>query len=80
MTYAHIADMVVLMGSPPLELLKKGKRTTQFFNEDGKRCPTHTVLFANLAGQWRGKIPVLHPTSLEESEENLEGSNEEAFL
>ena len=37
-------------------------------------------LFANLAGQWRDVIPVPDPTSLEESEENLEGSNKEAFL
>ena len=35
---------------------------------------------ANLAGQWRGAVPVPNPTSLEESEENLEGSNKEAFL
>ena len=35
---------------------------------------------ANLAGQWRGAVLVPNPTSLEESEENLEGSNKEAFL
>ncbi|KAM0799828.1 CMGC protein kinase [Usnea florida] len=65
MTRAHLADMIALMGVPPLELLKKGKRTSQFFNEDG---------------QWRGEIPVPDPTGLEDSEENLEGSNKEAFL
>ena len=80
MTRAHLADMIALMGSPPLELLKKGKRTAQFSSENGESCPTRTPLFANLASQWRGEIPVPEPTSLEKSEENLEGSNKEAFL
>lgn len=65
MTRAHIAEMIAMMGPPPLELLKRGKRTAEFFTKDG---------------QWRGEIPLLSATSLEESEENLDGSNKEAFL
>ncbi|KAL8720126.1 MAG: hypothetical protein Q9225_002971 [Loekoesia sp. 1 TL-2023] len=65
MTRAHLAEMIALMGPPPPELLKKGKRTAEFFDEDG---------------QWRSEIPVPDRTSLEESEEYLEGSNKEAFL
>ena len=80
MTRAHLAEMIALMGSPPLELLKKGKRAAQFFDEKGKGCPTCTTMFANLAGHWRGEIPVPDPTSLEDSEINLEVSNKEAFL
>ena len=80
MTRAHLAEMIALMGSPPLGLLKKGKRAAEFFNEDGESCPTPTTPSANLAGQWRGAIPVPDSTSLEDSEENLEGSNKEAFL
>lgn len=72
--------MIALMGPPPPELLKKGKRTSEFFDEGGENCPTRTTLFANPAGQQRGEIPVPDRTSLEESEENLEGSNKEAFL
>lgn len=34
----------------------------------------------NLVGQWRGEVPLPSATSLEESEENLDGSNKEAFL
>ena len=34
----------------------------------------------NLVGQWRGEIPLPSATSLEESEENLDGSNKEALL
>ena len=80
MTRAYLAEMIALIGSPPPELLKKGKRTTKFFNEDGKSCPTLAIPSTNLVGQWRGRIPVLDPTGLEEFEENLEGSNKEAFL
>lgn len=65
MTRAHLADMVALMGPPPLDLLKRGKRTAEFFDENG---------------QWRADIPIPERTSLEESEEYLEGSNKEAFL
>lgn len=80
MTRAHLADMIAMMGPPPPELLKKGKRTAEFFEEDGENFPIRTTLFANPAGQWRGEIPVPDRTSLEESEEYLEGSNKEAFL
>ena len=79
-TRAHLAEMIALMGPPPPELLKKGKRTAEFFDEDGENCPTRATLFANPAGQWRGGIPVPDRTSLEESEEYLKGSNKEAFL
>lgn len=80
MTRAHLAEMIALVGSPPPELLKKGKRTAEFFDEDGEIYPTRMTLFANSAGQWRGGIPVPDRMILEESEENLEGSNKEAFL
>ena len=39
MTRAHLAEMIALMGSPPPELLQKGKRSTEFFDEDGERLP-----------------------------------------
>ncbi|KAL9092102.1 MAG: hypothetical protein Q9165_004535 [Trypethelium subeluteriae] len=65
MTRAHLAEMIALMGPPPPELLEKGARTAEFFDEDGK---------------WRGEIPLPEPTSLEKSEENLEGSKKKAFL
>ncbi|KAL8980327.1 MAG: hypothetical protein Q9205_004552, partial [Flavoplaca limonia] len=65
MTRAHLADMVALLGPPPVELLKVGKRSTEFFDKDGG---------------WTADIPVPARTSLEESEKNLEGYNKEAFL
>ena len=80
MTRAHLAEMIAMMGPPPSELLKAGKRTAEFFNEDGKISLAGMTLIANSAGGWRAEIPVPECTSLEESEENLTGSNKEAFL
>ncbi|KAL9609834.1 MAG: hypothetical protein Q9167_005422 [Letrouitia subvulpina] len=36
MTRAHLAEMVALMGTPPPELLRKGKRAAEFFDENSK--------------------------------------------
>lgn len=36
MTRAHMAEMIAMMGPPPLELLGRGKRTGEFFTKDGK--------------------------------------------
>ncbi|KAL8856069.1 MAG: hypothetical protein Q9178_007325 [Gyalolechia marmorata] len=65
LTRAHLAEMIALMGPPPPELLKRGKRSAEFFDDDG---------------QWRAGIPIPDRKSLEDSEESLEGGNKEAFL
>ncbi|KAL8848489.1 MAG: hypothetical protein Q9221_006491 [Calogaya cf. arnoldii] len=65
LTRAHLADMIALMGPPPPELLKAGKRTAEFFDKDGR---------------WIAEIPLAKRTSLEESEERFQGSSQEAFL
>ncbi|KAL8788594.1 MAG: hypothetical protein Q9195_007238 [Heterodermia aff. obscurata] len=80
MTRAHLAEMIALIGPPPPELLKAGKRTAEFFDEDGKIPAASMTPFANLAGGWRAEIPVPDRTCLEDLEENLEGSKKKAFL
>lgn len=35
MTRAHLAEMIAMMGPPPQEFLKHGKRSAEFFTEDG---------------------------------------------
>lgn len=35
-TRAHISEMIAMIGPPPLELLNRGKRTAEFFTNDGK--------------------------------------------
>lgn len=34
-TRAHLAEVVGLLGPPPVSLLKRGKRSHEFFTEDG---------------------------------------------
>ena len=79
---AHISEMIAMMGPPPLELLKRGRRTAEFLHQRWYALSVVTLNFfkLNLVGQWRGEIPLSSATSLEESEENLDGSNKEAFL
>jgi len=35
-TRAHLAEVVGLLGSPPLDLLERGVRSKEFFSEDGQ--------------------------------------------
>lgn len=39
-TRAHLAEVVGLLGPPPLDLLARGVRSNEFFAEDGQSCPT----------------------------------------
>ena len=60
----HLAEMVALLGPPPLEYLHRSKTSWTYFDD---------------AGNWKvaAKIP---DTSLEISEGRLEGDNKAAFL
>jgi hypothetical protein len=46
-TRAHLAEVVGLLGPPPLDLLERGVRSKEFFSEDGEE--PHAVLFTNWA-------------------------------
>ncbi|KAM3540022.1 hypothetical protein ARSEF1564_007048 [Beauveria bassiana] len=65
LTRAHLAEVIGMLGPPPLDLLQRGARSSEFFTEDG---------------QWKAGIPIPEGLSLEASEENLEGSSKEKFL
>ncbi|PGH28903.1 CMGC/SRPK protein kinase [[Emmonsia] crescens] len=64
-TRAHLAEVISILGPPPLDMLKRGIRSPEFFTEDGR---------------WKNGIEPPQQTSLEESEEFLEGKNKEMFL
>ncbi|RAH71116.1 kinase domain protein [Aspergillus aculeatinus CBS 121060] len=64
-TRAHLAEVMGLLGPPPLDMLKRGKRSHEFFLDDGK---------------WKQDIVIPTGASLEQSEEFLEGRNKEMFL
>ncbi|EPE29262.1 Protein kinase-like (PK-like) [Glarea lozoyensis ATCC 20868] len=64
-TRAHLAEVISMLGPPPLDLLERGTRTAEFFDKEGK---------------WISEMPVPQGTSLEESEIRLQGRNKEVFL
>lgn len=47
-TRAHLAEVVGLLGPPPLDLLKRGSRSKEFFDEEGTRVHSSSVLFSKL--------------------------------
>ncbi|KAF7629603.1 hypothetical protein AFLA_013314 [Aspergillus flavus NRRL3357] len=63
-TRAHLAEVIGLLGPPPLDMLKRGIRINEFFTEDG---------------QWKQDIEI-PDQSLEMSEKFLNGRNKEMFL
>lgn len=39
MTRAHLAEVIGLLGMPPLDLLQRGKRSHEFFTDKGIHAP-----------------------------------------
>ena len=35
-TRAHLAEIIALLGPPPADFVKHGKRSSEFFDDDGK--------------------------------------------
>ncbi|KAB8207596.1 hypothetical protein BDV34DRAFT_223501 [Aspergillus parasiticus] len=63
-TRAHFAEVIGFLGTPPLDMLQRRKRSNEFFTDDG---------------QWRQDIEIPNQ-SLESSARFLEGRNKEIFL
>ncbi|KAI9930788.1 hypothetical protein MW887_011546 [Aspergillus wentii] len=65
-TRAHLAETIAILGPPPLDMLERGKRSHEFFTEDG---------------QWKHEDDLpLQQGSLEMEEMFLQGRNKEMFL
>ncbi|KAI9368649.1 kinase-like domain-containing protein [Aspergillus egyptiacus] len=64
-TRAHLAEVMGVLGPPPLDILQRGKRSNEFFTNDGK---------------WKQDIDIPTGVSLELSEEFLEGRDKQMFL
>ena len=32
----HLAEMIAILGMPPVDLLRRGKKSHEYFTEDGK--------------------------------------------
>ncbi|KAJ5709488.1 hypothetical protein N7493_010822 [Penicillium malachiteum] len=64
-TRAHLAEVMGLLGPPPLDMLQQGKRSHEFFTSDGK---------------WKQDVEIPTGVSLEQSEEFLDGTHKEMFM
>ncbi|KAM5464784.1 hypothetical protein MauCBS54593_006877 [Microsporum audouinii] len=64
-TRAHLAEIIGLLGPPPLDLLREGVRSKEFFSDDGK---------------WIADCPIPEGKGLEKAELILKGRNKEMFL
>lgn len=83
-TRAHLAEVMGILGPPPLDMLQRGKRSHEFFTGDGKypflaQC-TLQRLTENLTGRWKQDIEIPTGVGLELSEKFLEGRNKEMFI
>ncbi|CAG8279482.1 unnamed protein product [Penicillium salamii] len=65
LTRAHIAEIIGLLGPPPQDLIQKGTRSLEFFDEDGN---------------WKIDDVEIQPRTLEELECCLEGEDKDKFL
>ncbi|CAG8938994.1 unnamed protein product [Penicillium salamii] len=64
-TRAHLAEVMGVLGPPPLDLLQRGKRSHEFFTSDGK---------------WKQNIEIPTGAGLEVTENILDGKNKEMFM
>jgi len=47
-TRAHLAEVVGLLGPPPLDLLKRGSRSKEFFDEEGTGIHSSSIVLSKL--------------------------------
>ncbi|KAJ5359679.1 uncharacterized protein N7496_012092 [Penicillium cataractarum] len=64
-TRAHLAEIIGLVGPPPLDLVQQGTRSSEFFDEDGN---------------WKVDDVEIKRKRLEDLEQYLEGENKKDFL
>ncbi|KAK4899984.1 hypothetical protein LTR27_002747 [Elasticomyces elasticus] len=61
----HLAQMVAVMGPPPLDFLNRSERSWKYWDSDGT---------------WQGDVPIPVGYSLETAEKRLKGEDREMFL
>jgi serine/threonine-protein kinase SRPK3 len=82
---AHLAEMISLLGPPPLSLLAQGKLSHKFFSDEGKppfvsgefQCP---LTMSDFLGDFCTEISSQDRIPLEERETTLEGQDKASFL
>ncbi|KFY96073.1 hypothetical protein V498_02927 [Pseudogymnoascus sp. VKM F-4517 (FW-2822)] len=71
-TRAHLTELISVLGPPPLELIKRGKRSAEWFDGNGKWLEPDE--------NEPERLPLLPSSSFEAAEENLNGKDKELFL
>jgi serine/threonine-protein kinase SRPK3 len=71
-----------MLGPPPIDMLKRGARSKEFFDDEGKTAlPKYRLKSTDvLLGNWIAEIDIPQGLTLESSEENLEGEKKLEFL
>ncbi|EDO03637.1 hypothetical protein SS1G_06118 [Sclerotinia sclerotiorum 1980 UF-70] len=64
-TRAHLAEVIGMLGPPPLDFLERGVRVSEFFDKEGK---------------WIAEMHIVEDLELEKTELRLQGRNKEVFL
>ncbi|KFY03268.1 hypothetical protein V490_00224 [Pseudogymnoascus sp. VKM F-3557] len=71
-TRAHLTELISVLGPPPLELIKRGERSAEWFDGNGKWLEPDE--------NEPERLPLLPSSSLEAAEDNLNGKDKELFL
>ncbi|TKA65862.1 hypothetical protein B0A55_07946 [Friedmanniomyces simplex] len=61
----HLAQLIAILGPPPLDFLERSEYSWKYFNRDGT---------------WKGDVPIPPDMSLEAAEKRLEGPEKRQFL
>lgn len=86
--YAHVAQIVGLIGAPPFQFIQKSKTSHECFDANGEHPSSDTTFWrgsfhgsANmLPGTWIHDNPRIPFTTLEDLEMRLDGSEQKKFL
>ena len=80
-TRAHLAELIGMIGPPPADLLERGRRSPEFFGKDGRFSVFDQAIYISnkSPGTWIADVAI-EQTSLEQSEEILNGENKRLFL
>jgi hypothetical protein len=62
-TRAHPAEVVGLLGPPPLYLLKRGSRSKEFFEEEGVKTHSSPILISKLIVLTSRKLDIWYPNA-----------------
>jgi hypothetical protein len=82
LTRAHLAELVAMLGPPPMDMLERGTRSKELFDCEGETAlPKYYMKLTEVPlGNWIAEINIPEGLTLETLEENLDGEKKEEFL